>query len=321
MDGNFRCDSGASFANVVARMGRREAVLQSRAIFRGQSNPDWPLQSLWERQFLHPQRAGLLEPYFNQPHERKRIGLQREFLERFRREVELVFPQERGRTDDQLWALGRHHGLITPLLDWTRDPYKALFFAVRHHSVEGPAAAVWVFHVSEIASPYDGIWGDDTFPRIDWTYASVRQQAQEGVFTRLSHSIFADIEQYLRNALVARSVSACLVKIEILNSAVPDLLQELERRGINETSLGFMGTSDNPQLDDIVERCNATLRAENRPPAPPTPPRVDSQSVIEAAKRLAGQQLATIGSGKAQLPGRKAFPFLRSPVSRFISER
>jgi len=178
----FARDSVASFASAIDCVCQREVFFGQRAIYRGQSNSGWPLQSQWDRWFLHPQRAGLWEPYYVQPHERVKIEMQRAFLDVFRRQVELALPQEAGRTDNQLWALGQHHGLITPLLDWTLDPYKALYFALRDRIGSEPAA-VWVFYASETTSPYDAIWDDDDFPRIerdlDSNYVSARRRAQE----------------------------------------------------------------------------------------------------------------------------------------------
>jgi hypothetical protein len=316
MAGYESCDSATSFAAIIDRVQIWERLFQSRAIFRGQSDPEWPLQSLWERRFLHRQAAGLFEPYFVQPHEPDKIKLQRAVLETFRREVASWFPHEARRSDEQLWALARHHGLVTPLLDWTLDPYTALHFALRHRP-PGRSVAVWVFHPTETL-PYARIWNDEMFPRIDMRQESARQIAQQGVFTRLSHPIFADIEQYLRNMVGDKAAARCLVKIEVQASAHAALADELVRRGIDDLSLGFAGPTENQELDNITARCNRAFDEVRRPAAPNVPSKVDEELIAQTAESLAKAYLATLGRGRARPTGDRAFPFLSPPKPRYI---
>lgn len=87
-------------------------------IFRGQQNFRWFLESTLDR---------LTEG-----------AIKEEVAEKQLRNFKLSI---RGRVKDgsivhenveELWAIGQHHGLATPLLDWTAAPYVALFFAFMH---------------------------------------------------------------------------------------------------------------------------------------------------------------------------------------------
>lgn len=43
------------------------------------------------------------------------------------------------------WELMQHHGAPTRLLDWTRSPFIALWFAFRHHGDSDDDVALWIF--------------------------------------------------------------------------------------------------------------------------------------------------------------------------------
>ena len=133
-----------SFATVInfehawELLGRLQSypLKEPQWAFRGHSNATWPLQPTIERlgkSYSDTFRSGA-EEY-----------VRRTFKRRAHHYLHYL-PDER---DELEWmALMRHHGAPTRLLDWSRSPYVAAFFALAEAKDE--VSAIWAVDVSAI---------------------------------------------------------------------------------------------------------------------------------------------------------------------------
>jgi hypothetical protein len=99
---------------------RRVMLPHETYIWRGQRCDNWQLESTLDRLIIKAKIAKTKQPGFLNSH-----------LEQFKYAVRGRRGPNPTRIEDEndWWALGQHHGLATPLLDWTTSPFAAAYFA------------------------------------------------------------------------------------------------------------------------------------------------------------------------------------------------
>ena len=157
-------------------------------------------------------------------------------------------------TDDEWWALGQHHGLATPLLDWSTSPYVAAFFAFSEDSTEENSKRI-IYGLNrgqiEKKSNNDIITGDDLISFVKpFSDDNPRLLNQSGLFTK--GPIRKDLESWVKNYFV-NDKHAVLIKIFIPNEQQAIFLKALNRMNINYSTLY-------PDLVGASLHCNMSLK-------------------------------------------------------------
>ena len=213
-------------------------------VFRGQKSPSWDLE---------PSIARILSS------NSKAESLMAHHLEKFK----LTSRGRRGAnppvllSDDDWWALGQHHGLATPLLDWTSSPYVALFFALCEPALDNDPAHCVIFginrtrieqKVNELVpnSPDEAVYFFQ--PKSD---ENSRLVAQSGLFSR--GPIQVGLEKWVRKHFKGENSRGVLFKLRVPNNERLETLKALNVMNINHATLF-------PDLYGAGKHCTEILR-------------------------------------------------------------
>jgi hypothetical protein len=219
-------------------------------VFRGQSNENWPLSSTLYRLIKN---AGLIEPptmskedYFSK--------WAKDHLERFRLEI-------RGRRgdnppklrEDELWSLGQHFGLATPLLDWTASPYISIFFALAGINEDGNSRrALWCLHKPQVKQINSQLPLEQNLKFIvPETEDNKRLLGQSGLFTK--GPVFKTVNEWVKSPFISYPdpTKPVLLKVTFPGDSVirKNTLKKLQLMNINHSTLF-------PDLSGASQHCN-----------------------------------------------------------------
>ncbi|MEH8048266.1 FRG domain-containing protein [Gallibacterium anatis] len=195
--------------------------------FRGHSKDDYLLQSTLERE---------ISKLITNPTKEVYNDIQNDYLSKCKELLRGKLPEQSllltDQFDDEIWAIGQHFGLKTPLLDWTYSFNIALFFAFKDYnentSKNNEYRVVYCLNNS-LATNIKIIE-----PKID---IGGRLNAQQGVFTKYLYSELQEILESTNHSPLTKIGYYPLTKLKIKSSLRNKVISYLNKININNSTL------------------------------------------------------------------------------------
>jgi hypothetical protein len=261
----FRLSSWSHFFDFLEEELFSNATYSRRVyVWRGQRRADWSLSTTLDRLL---DRLGILLETSKKIEDKSNEHLSAfKYAARGRRGT-----NPSALSENEWWALGQHFGLATPLLDWTRSPFAAAYFAFEELATDHTLNRV-VYALDQRAvirkneelekirkneELGDGASvGGGRLPTVEFIEPlsddNQRLVSQGGCFTRAPVGV--PIEIWISRAFEA-STQAILWRIEIPDADRSICLRALNRMNINHLSLfpDLIGASRSTNLKMELE--------------------------------------------------------------------
>lgn len=312
-------------------------------VFRGHRRADWALMPTLAR---IPRNNIITSDLANMQLERFKMAVRGRM-----RDVALV---EVGQ-EDELWSVGQHHGLMTPLLDWTYSPYVALFFAFQKEDSEDELdneyRAVYVVNKTFLKEYQDETTIRVVEPRKDH-HGRLVNQAGLFTFSPYDSTIESRLVDYLsgdespddrlkravletetvlptRSEDEAEILAGYICKIYIRNDGKEReaCVRHLRHMNVHHASLfpDLIGASDYcniltaeaEQAAEIARQAAKAAASATTPSAEPAEPAVETQPAATDATKSIEDVLRAPAEAQQVEPGR--IPLIAQEVAKVIA--
>ncbi|WP_066421457.1 FRG domain-containing protein [Gallibacterium salpingitidis] len=208
-------------------------------IFRGQRNCHWiPISSLERMLYPNIPFEYIAAEHLENFRQRARGKIKEQFL------LKKSFEPENIR---ELWAVGQHMGLKTPLLDWTYSLFVALYFAFEEENQDSSFCSVYCLNAIHL--DFGRMYVGELFEPISDPYG--RLTAQQGLFT--THNAIPYITKLVHRNIDNKKFNIDTArKYFIAKELRQEILDHLDFLGITKETIY-------PDLAGVIMQVNSDL--------------------------------------------------------------